>query len=258
MHEVVLRHAVDELELEVQLALLERRGEPRRTALLVQEAGHVGADGRALQRARRTAHIVRLEQMLGYELEPHPERHKVGEPLEEVVDVEHVEEEQPEPQDGEDLLRVDVDRHHALHRVSMQPIAEHANLKVAEHHRVKYDQTVPLAEQVAVLHQIHERLVAELESAPEAIRRDVGVLLAVEHTVVVEEVAAHARRQILQAELCARRARRARRARGRLVDLVTAGQLVAFELARYELIQQEKLSEAVYYVEQLREHVYCE
>ena len=73
--------------------------------------------------------------------------------------------------------------------MSVQAIAEHAYLEVAEDYRVEDDKLMALlAKKISILNQIEHGLEAELKAPPEAVRGQIGELLAIEHVVVVDQV----------------------------------------------------------------------
>ena len=112
----------------------------------------------------------------------------------------------------------------------MQPVAEHAYLEVAEDDRVKDEELVEARsarEQVAVLDEAGDGLVAELEAAPHVRLHEKGDLVAAEGRIL------------------ARQRRRDRIDRGRRSGR-RRHHLARTRLARHILVEQHELFTHIY------------
>ena len=94
-------------------------------------------------------------------------REEIGQPADEVVNIDNVENKEPEPEHGEDLFGEDVYGQDALDCVSMQMIAKHANTKVTKDHSMKDDEMRTVAKEAARLDEASQRSVAEFEALPQ-------------------------------------------------------------------------------------------
>jgi hypothetical protein len=146
------------------------------------------------------------------------------EPVQQIEQVNETENKQPEPKKREELFREYVDRCHTLYGVLVKPVAEHANLEITEYDRMEYEHfrwLIVHAKKASRLHEIHNGPIAELESRPHrALCHKIRLLIV--HAVCVELA------------------------------------LYRTQVACYELVQEQQLTETVYQINKLDNYVDCE